>query len=138
VFLLDTNVVSQFRLAKTGRAETNVVAWAQEQDPGRLFLSALTLFEVELGIRQIERRDPLQGAALRNWSTSFLLPEFSGRILPIDDEVVLRAAGLHVPNPAPLADSLIAATALVHRLTMVTRNVRDFAFPGLAVVNPWE
>jgi toxin FitB len=137
VFLLDTNVVSEFRQARTGRADLSVMAWAEVQSQDQLFLSAMTIFEIERGVRLLERRDPRQGAGLRGWVTGFLRPSFAGRILPVDDRIATLAAAFHVPNPAPIADSLIAATAVIHGLTVATRNAADFRFPGVAVLNPW-
>jgi toxin FitB len=138
VYLLDTNVISELRRVRTGRGEPRVGAWADRQDQNLLFLSAICLFEIEMGILQLERRDPRQGAALRGWMTGFLMPMFSNRILPVDDTVARACAALHVPDPAPIPDSLIAATAIIHQLTIVTRNTRDFQFPGVTVLNPWD
>jgi toxin FitB len=137
VYLLDTNVISELRLIRIGRGNPYVGAWADRQDQSLLFLSAICLFEIEMGILQLERRDPRQGAALRGWMTGFLLPMFSNRILPVDDIVARACAALHVPDPAPIPDSLIAATALVHGLTVITRNTPDFARTGVSMINPW-
>jgi toxin FitB len=137
MYLLDTNVISELRRAPSGRASANVVAWAGVQSVETLFLSVISLFEIERGILQANRRDPTQGEILRRWFGEYLIPAFAGRILPIDDAIAKRAAHLHSPDPAPLADSLIAATALVHGLTVVTRNTVDFQFSGLTVFDPW-
>jgi predicted nucleic acid-binding protein len=136
-FLLDTNVVSELRKVGDGRADPNVVRWLLAQDADRFYLSAITVMELDLGIRLAERRDPAQGAHLRAWMNEQVLPEFSGRILPVDTAVALRCAALHVPNPRPERDSLIAATALVHAMTVVTRNGVDFAPTGVRIVDPW-
>ena len=136
-FLIDTNVVSELRRARTGKADPNVVAWAEAQPSGALFLSAITVLELELGVRQAERRDPEQGRGLRTWLEGQVLPAFDGRVLPIDVAVARRTATLHVPDPAPERDALIAATALVHSLTVATRNTSDFDRTGVALVNPW-
>ncbi|MDF2597214.1 MAG: type toxin-antitoxin system VapC family toxin [Methylobacterium brachiatum] len=136
-FLLDTNVVSELRKVGDGRADPNAVRWLSAQDADRFYLSAITVMELDLGIRLAERRDPAQGAHLRAWMNEQVLPEFSGRILPVDTAVALRCAALHVPNPRPERDSLIAATALVHAMTVVTRNGVDFAPTGVRILDPW-
>lgn len=137
MYLLDTNVVSESRKLGTGRADANVVAWMTATDPALTYLSSITLFELELGVLRIERRDPLQGAMLRGWLAETVQPAFEGRILPMSAEVATRCARLHVPDPRSERDSWIAATALVHDLTVVTRNVDDFAHTGVSLINPW-
>jgi len=102
-----------------------------------LYLSAITVLELELGALLMERRDPAQGLAIRRWVEDRILPTFAGRILPVDIDVARRAAALHVPDPRPDRDALIAATALVHGLVVVTRNVADFEPTGATVANPW-
>jgi len=138
MFLLDTNVVSELRKAKAGKADRQVVAWAERQSPSSLYLSAITILELEMGVLQIERRDPSQGALLRTWFDEHVLPAFAGRILPVDTAVALRCAGLHVPDPRSDRDALIAATAIVHGLTVVTRNLADFEPTGVRLLNPWQ
>lgn len=138
MYLLDTNVVSELRKAGDGRADANVVAWLSGRDAGAFYVSAITLLELELGILRVERRDGPQGAMLRRWMDSRILPEFLERTLPVDAPVALRCARLHVPDPRSDRDALIAATALVHGMSVVTRNSADFAPTGVALVNPWE
>jgi len=136
MFLLDTNVVSELR--RPARANPGLIAWANGTVPTDLFLSAITLFEIELGAALIGRRDAAQGLALRNWIDLQVMRAFHGRILPVDAEVARRCATLHAPDPRPQGDSLIAATALVHGLTVVTRNIRDFEPMGVPLLNPWS
>ena len=138
MFILDTNVISELRKAGDGKADANVVAWLSSVDAGTLYLSAITLMEIELGVLRIERRDPAQGARLRAWVDHRILPEFADRILSVDLAVALRCAPLHVPDPRPERDAFIAATALVHGMTIVTRNLADFAPIGVPLVNPWD
>ena len=138
MFVLDTNVVSELRKVRLGSANPNVARWADAVNTVDLYLSAITVHELELGIRLAERRDPRQGAVFRAWMTSQVLPAFAGRILPVDTAVALRSAGLHDPAPRPFRDALIAATALVHGMTVVTRNVTDFENTGVAWLNPWS
>lgn len=137
MYLLDTNVVSELRKAKVGKADKNVSAWAKSVSATSLFLSSITILELETGILLVERRDPAQGAVLRTWLDAHVLPAFSGRILVIDVAVAQRCAKLHVPDPRADRDALIAATALVHGMTVVTRNVADFELTGVEIFNPW-
>lgn len=138
MFILDTNVVSELRKVSAGRADPHVVRWAEGVDAENLYISAVTVLELELGIRQVERRDTAQGGRLRTWLHNHVLFSFEGRILPIDTIVALRCASLHVPNRQPERDALIAATALVHNMTVVTRNLADFKATGVRLMNPWE
>ena len=138
MYLLDTNVISELRKIATGKADAQVSAWAKRLRPESAFLSVITLLELEQGILLIERRDPRQGAKLRGWLRDQILTEFDGRMLPIDAPIAMRCAGLHVPDPLDDRDSLIAATALIHGMTVVTRNVSHFARAGVRTLNPWE
>ena len=138
MFVLDTNVVSELRRVRLGKADRNLAAWAQSVEAANLFISTITIMELELGILLIERKDAHQGALLRSWLEQHVLPEFSGRTLPIDTVVAQRCARLHVPDKRGKRDALIAATALVHGMTVVTRNVADFLPTGVSLVNPWE
>ncbi|WP_196298225.1 type II toxin-antitoxin system VapC family toxin [Xanthomonas albilineans] len=138
MYVLDTNVLSELRKVSLGKADANVAAWAERVDAADLFVSVITVMELELGVLSIERRDPAQGATLRSWLEQRLLPEFYGRILPIDTAVAQRCARLHVPDKRGERDALIAATALVHGMAVVTRNAADFQPTGVTVVNPWE
>ena len=99
MYLLDTNVISELRKAKSGKADNNVVNWANSVSATRLFLSVITVLELETGILLMERRDPAQGAVLRSWLNAHVLPTFSDRILVVDTAVVQRCAKLHVPDP---------------------------------------
>jgi predicted nucleic acid-binding protein len=136
MYLLDTNFVSELR--RPDRANPNVLAWAREAVGVPAFLSAITILEVEIGLRRLERRDPAQAAPLRLWFEADVMAEYRDRILSIDAAIARRAAALHVPDRRPENDALIAATALVHGLTLVTRNTADFAPMGVPVLNPWE
>jgi predicted nucleic acid-binding protein len=138
MFVLDTNVVSELRRVRLGKADRNLAAWAQSVEAANLFISAITVMELELGILLIERKDAHQGALLRSWLEQHVLPEFSGRTLPMDTAVAQRCARLHVPDKRGERDALIAATALVHGMTVVTRNVADFLPTGVPLINPWE
>jgi predicted nucleic acid-binding protein len=137
-WLLDTNVVSEMRKIRSGRADANVTAWVRARRRTDLYLSAVTVHELELGVQLAQARDPHQGAILRSWLEDSVLAAFDERILPVDTTVARTAAGFHVPDPAPFRDAFIGATALVHAMTVATRNTADFTrFTGLLVVNPW-
>jgi len=137
MFVLDTNVVSELRKVKAGKADRNVAAWAATVPANTLFVSAITILELESGVLLVQRRDPQQGALLRAWLDRHVLPAFSDRVLPVDTAVAQRCAALHVPDPKSDRDALIAATAMVHNMTLVTRNVTDFAATGAPLLNPW-
>ncbi|HVV39547.1 MAG: type II toxin-antitoxin system VapC family toxin [Afipia sp.] len=137
-YLLDTNVVSELRKIGDGKADARVAAWVDTEDAESFFISAITILELERGVLGIQRRDAAQGARLRAWLDNHVRPEFAGRILPIDDQIAMRCAHLHIPDRRNEVDALIAATALVHGLTVATRNVRDFEGTGVVVVNPWQ
>jgi predicted nucleic acid-binding protein len=138
VYVLDTNVVSELRKAKAGKADRHVVAWASNVPAGHLYLSAITVLELEMGVLRIERRDRAQGALMRAWLDGQVMPAFAGRVLAVDAAVALRCARLHVPDRLAERDALIAATALVHGMSVVTRNVSDFAAAKVPLVDPWQ
>ncbi len=138
MYLLDTDVVSELRKVRAGKAHPKVAVWNESVTPNETFLSVISILELERGILARERRDAAQGSVLRRWLNEHVLPAFAGRVLAIDTAVAQRCAKLHVPDPKPERDALIAATALVHRMTVVTRNVDDFQSMGVGLLNPWE
>ena len=138
MFVLDTNVVSELRKVRAGKADPGVANWVTGVSSAQLFVSAMTVHELEHGVLLVEHRDPRQDELLRRWLGESVATAFAERVLVIDEAVAKRAAALHVPDPSPLRDAFIGATALVHRMTVVTRNVKDFErFEGLNVLNPW-
>lgn len=138
MYVLDTNVLSELRKATGGRADIRVTRWADGVLPDNLFLSVMTIMEVEKETLLLQRRDPVQAAMLRGWMDGYILPAFGNRILAITTAIAQVCARLHVPDPRPERDALIGATALVHRMTVVTRNVADFAPMSVPVLNPWD
>lgn len=139
MFVLDTNVVSELRKVRAGKADPGVSKWASGVPWGQMFLSCITLQELEHGVLLAERADPAKGRVLRRWLDGSVMSVFEQRVLAVDATVARRAAALHVPDPAPFRDALIGATALVHQMTAVTRNVKDFVrFDGLEVIDPWS
>lgn len=138
MYLLDTNVISELRKAGSNRSNKQVIAWANSVFANEMFLSVISILELEMGILSMERKDSTQGEILRAWLDSQVLPAFSQRIISVDTNIAQHCAKLHIPNPRPDRDAIIAATALVHGLTLVTRNVSDFKVTGLDILNPWE
>jgi predicted nucleic acid-binding protein len=138
MYLLDTNVIYELRKVGDGKANAAVVAWFNKIDAGEMFISALTLMELEIGILRVERRDGDQGARLRIWFETQVCPEFEDRTLSVDAAIARRCAKLHVPDPKSDRDALIAATALEHGLQIATRNMADFAATGASLINPWQ
>jgi predicted nucleic acid-binding protein len=138
MYLLDTNVISELKKAKSARIDKNVEAWANSVSANSLFLSVITILELETGLLLIERKDSAQAAVLRSWLNAHVLPAFSGRILAVDTAVAQCCAKLHLPDPRSDRDALIAATAIIHGMTVVTRNVVDFEPTGVEILNPWK
>ena len=135
MYLLDTNVVLELR--KTARADASVRQWAESTSAGVFWLSTISLLELEIGVLRMERRDAVQGSLLRQWLDQWVLVQFRDRMLGVDVAVARLCAGLHVPDPRPERDAMIAATALTHGLTVVTRNTADFEPMGVTLLNPW-
>ena len=138
MWLVDTNVISELRKIESGRANAQVARWADSVSPNELFVSVISLYELERGIGQLARRDIAQAEILRHWFEMQVMPAFSGRILSVNEPIAIEAAKRQVPNPYPIADSFIAATAHIHGLTIVTRNTKDFVPMIVSLVNPWS
>ena len=138
MYLLDTNVVSELRKIRQGKADPGVMRWAEGVASSDLYLSVITVQELEIGILLAERRDPEKGKILRFWFEDKVLPTFRQRILPVDMQISRCSARLHVPNPRPVRDAFVAATGMVYGMTVVTRNVHDFEPMKVAFINPWE
>jgi predicted nucleic acid-binding protein len=137
MYLLDTNVLSELRPMRARKPHPGVAAWFGSVPVGSLYLSSITIFELELGALQAERRDPPKGAALRTWIEDYVVPTFTERVIPVDLVVARRCAALHLPITRSERDAFIAATALVHNMTAVTRNTADFSSTGVATLDPW-
>lgn len=138
MYLLDTDIVSELRKARAGKANAGVVEWASQVPPAITYLSTISLHEIEYGVLLAERSDRVKGAILRTWFEDAVKPSFADRVIPVDGAVAITAASFHVPDRAPLADALIAATAQTHGMTVVTRDETDFSrFAEVEVLNPW-
>jgi predicted nucleic acid-binding protein len=135
MYLLDTNVISELRRPK--KADRNVVRWSRTNPTESFFLSAISILEIETGALRMARKDEVQAAALRVWIDDQIIPDFKDRILPVDAVVAKRCARLHVPDPRAERDAMIAATAIVHGLTIVTRNIADFKNIEVPLLDPW-
>ncbi len=133
-YLLDTNVLSELR--KGDRANPGLLSWISRVDDEGLFTSVLVLGELRRGILSLRRRDPVAASSLDQWLAR-LGEQFSDRLLPMDRDTALRWGELNVPDPLPTVDGLLAATALVHDLTLVTRNTRDVERTGVRLLNPF-
>ena len=136
MFVLDTNVLSGLR--RLDKADQRLLAWAETRPVEDFYTSVISILELEIGTLLLARHDVGQARMYRRWLDMIVLPQFDGRILPIDTAVAIACANMHVPDPKPERDALIAATALVHDKTVVTRNVKDFKGTGVRLFNPWE
>lgn len=134
-YLIDTNVLSE---ARKPSGDPGVKDWLRGQSSPDLAVSVITVLEIDVGIRLLRRRDPGSAAILQRWLDQRVLAAFKGRVLPFDLACAGWTAPMHVPDPAPEHDAIIAGTALAHGLTVVTRNEDDFARLGVAIVNPWS
>lgn len=139
MYLLDTNVISEIRKINQHKYPSAFKAWFDDVDLGLCYLSVITLFEIERGILQKSLKDKIQADILRHWFNHQILYDFKDRIIALDEVSSLKTASFHVPNPAPLADSFIASTAISYDLILVTRNTKDFiGFNGIQLLNPFE
>lgn len=138
MYLLDTNVISELRKVKSGKSDKNVKRWSLQADPQLMYVSSITIHELELGILLAERADKSKGKILRKWMTEYVLPAFEKRVLSVDKKVVLVSAKYHVPDPKPYRDTLIAATAVVNNMTVVTRDTDGFCLDKVKTLNPWN
>lgn len=137
MFLLDTNIISESRKLGTDRIDPGVARWLAEVDVETSYLSAMTIYELERGVRQRELRDTKQGAVLRRWLDDQILPLYAPRTIPLTGDVALICAGLHIPDPKSERDAWIAATAISAGLTLVSRNLRDFTAMNVKLLNPF-
>jgi toxin FitB len=133
-FLLDTNVLSE---VKRGRGDVRVKNWFAKTDGDALFTSVMVVGEIRRGIELIRRRDATQVAGFEAWLAQ-LQDEFAERVLSITQEIAEEWGRINVPDPLPTIDALLTATARVHNLTIVSRNIRDIGRGGARVLNPWQ
>lgn len=138
MYLLDTNIVSELRKLETGKIHPQVYRWIKSNGFTHTYISAVTLAEIQTGILSLARKDQAQAASLDNWFTNRLLPAYRTKTLPVDTKVALIYAQLNVPNKRPINDAYIAATAIAHKLKLVTRNIQDFQGMPITLENPFE
>ena len=137
-YLLDTNVLSEYRKVEKGTANPNFVKWQQHILLHQLYLSSITVMEINIGILRLARKDKKQAFILKNWFENKVLPNFKQQIFSFDLTTAIICSELHIPDPRPERDTMIASTALQHNLVLVTRNVKDFNIPNLSIINPFE
>lgn len=137
MYLLDTNVISEIRKVNAGKANAGVTQWTKKTSQSLMYVSVISLMEIEQGILRLERKDTVQACLLKDWFHNIVLPSFDNNVVNIDKNIALTCATLHVPDQKPANDSLIAATALIHDLTLVTRNTKDFEQTGVKLFNPF-
>ena len=138
MYLIDTNVISEFRKIHSGKADARVAQWASATPSAQMYLSVVSVHEIEVGVLRMERKDAAQGRLFRQWLEEFVLKAFADRVLPVDSDIARLSAQFHVPDPAPVRDAFIAATAIACGMTVVTRNMADFARTGARLLNPWD
>jgi hypothetical protein len=138
MYIFDTNVISELRKTKSGQAEKAVVNWTQSIPVDSVFLSAITVYEIRIGILKLVSRNPTQAQHLDEWLSRTILPFFAGRILPLDEHVAELLAEMMAIRTHPYRDAIIAATAQHHGYALVTRNIRDFEDLPVRVINPWD
>lgn len=138
MYLLDTNIISELKKLDSGKIHPQVQRWAYSINLMQTKISVVSITEIRTGILSLARKGQAQAASLDNWFTNRLLPAYRTRTLSVDTEVALICAQLHIPAKRPINDAYIAATAIAHNLTLVTRNVRDFQGLPLMLENPFE
>jgi toxin FitB len=138
MLLLDTNVISELRKVRHKRTDPNFAAWARDLHWADLYLSAITIYEIELGISHLVEYDKPQSSILRGWFEKHVLERFEHRILPVTTEIALHAAKLQRSRTRATEDTLIAATAQINSMKLATRNIQDFNDAGIEIINPWE
>ena len=138
MYLLDTNIISELKKLDSGKIHPQVQRWAYSINLMQTKISVVSITEIRTGILSLARKEQAQAASLDNWFTNRLLPAYRTRTLSVDTEVALICAQLHIPAKRPINDAYIAATAIAHNLTPVTRNVRDFQGLPLMLENPFE
>ena len=138
MYLLDTNVISEWRKVRNGTGNAGVGAWIESKSLDLFYLSVITMMELRLGVVSHMRKDARQAEVYHEWVESLLLKGFGSHILPVDLAIAIRCGELQVPDRRPFRDALIGATALVHGLTVVTRDEKDFSAMGVSLLNPWS
>ncbi|MCW9732591.1 type II toxin-antitoxin system VapC family toxin [Avibacterium sp. 20-15] len=138
MYFIDTNVLSEIRKIKSGKANQGVINWLSEINEQQIYTNIIVMMELERGILAKERKDPWQGKILRQWFEHTIKTGFSNRILHLNDKTAKICATLHIPDHCPENDAWIAASAIQYGLTLVTRNTADFSRMGVKLLNPFD
>lgn len=136
MYVLDTNLVSEIRKVPA-KKNPAVQRWLEQQYSDQLFITSITVYELEVGVQRLARKDSAQATLIGDWLHGTLLPGFEGRVLDLDLESSLIAATYQVPDPRPSADCFIAAITQRHHMKLVTRNTKDFLAMNIPLINPW-
>ncbi len=141
MYLFDTSAITELRKAKHKnkkfKADPGLIEWVKHVDHSTIYVSSIAFMEIEIAILSMEKKNKHQGKLLRNWFDELVKPAFDGRVIAFDQAIALKCAALRVPDPHRMRNAIVAATALVHKMILVTKNEKDFIYTGVDIVSPW-